>query len=34
MRGLLHNMVKAGLFFFLLANLMVEATCFGGGAKA
>ena len=31
MGGLLHNMVKAGLFLFLLANLMAEATCFGGG---
>ena len=29
MGGLLHNMVKAGLFLFLLANLMAEATCFG-----
>ena len=33
MGGLLHNMVKAGLFLFLMANLMAEATCFGG-AKA
>ncbi len=33
MGGLLHNMVKAGLFLFLLANLMAEITCFWG-AKA
>ena len=26
-------MVKAGLFLFLMANLMAEATCFGGGRK-
>ena len=31
MGGLLHNMVKAGLFFFLMANLMAEITCFLGG---